>query len=262
VTVVTTEPGTDDTVPAEQERAPRRRGPEILAAGLVAVAALLVAGLVGWLLAGRDVPSGGSAEAGFARDMQAHHAQAVEMAFIIRDKTDDPTLRAIAYDIATSQQQQIGQMYGWLVQWGLPQTGSQEPMAWMTGHDLSGMSSHGSTATSPSAGASTGSPSGSPSSSGMPGMAGMSGDASSDAMTRMGMATPQQLASLRGATGVEAERQFLTLMIRHHQGGIEMAKAVLARTNRAEVRTLAQAIVTAQGAEITQMQQLLDARAK
>ncbi|NNM44473.1 DUF305 domain-containing protein [Knoellia sp. DB2414S] len=242
----------------------------MLAIGLVAVAALLVAGLVGWLLAGRDVPSGGSAEAGFARDMQAHHAQAVEMAFIIRDKTDDPTLRAVAYDIATSQQQQIGQMYGWLVQWGLPQTGSQQPMAWMTGHDLSGMSSHGSTSTSPttvastgtSTGTSTGGPSGSSSASGMPGMAGMGGDGSSGAMARMGMATPQQLATLRAATGVEAERQFLTLMIRHHQGGIEMAKAVLARTNRAEVRTLAQAIVTAQAAEITQMQQLLDARAK
>ncbi len=223
-----------------------------VAAALVAVAALLVAGLAGWLLAGRDVPSGGSAEAGFARDMQVHHAQAVEMAFIIRDKTDDPTLRAVAYDIATSQQQQIGQMYAWLVQWGLPQTGSQEPMAWMNGHDLSGMSSHGSTTTA------SGAPSGSPSSSGVPAT---TGDASSDPMTRMGMATPKELAALRAATGVEAERQFLTLMIRHHQGGIQMAKAVLAKTNRVEVRTLAQAIVTAQGAEITQMQQLLDARA-
>ena len=34
---------------------------------------------------------------------------------------------------ATGQQQQAGQMYGWLVQWGLPQTSSRPPMAWVGG---------------------------------------------------------------------------------------------------------------------------------
>ena len=63
------------------------------------------------------------ADAGFARDMQTHHAQAVEMAFLVRDRTDDAEVRTVAYDIITSQQQQAGQMYGWLVQWGLDQTG-------------------------------------------------------------------------------------------------------------------------------------------
>ena len=65
--------------------------------------------------------------------MQTHHAQAVEMAFLVRDRTDDEDLRTVAYDIITSQQQQAGQMYGWLVQWGLPQTGSRPPMAWVDG---------------------------------------------------------------------------------------------------------------------------------
>ncbi len=37
-----------------------------------------------WLLA-PSAPGDGSPEAGFARDMQAHHAQAVRMAMIIRD---------------------------------------------------------------------------------------------------------------------------------------------------------------------------------
>ena len=55
------------------------------------------------------------------------------MAFLVRDRTDDEELRTVAYDIITSQQQQAGQMYGWLVQWGLPQTGSRPPMAWVDG---------------------------------------------------------------------------------------------------------------------------------
>lgn len=73
------------------------------------------------------------ADAGFARDMQTHHRQAVEMAFLVRDRTEDPEVRTLAFDIITSQQQQAGQMYGWLVQWGLPQTGPREPMAWVGG---------------------------------------------------------------------------------------------------------------------------------
>ena len=44
-----------------------------------------------------------------------------------------------------------------------------------------------------------------------------------------GMATPAQLAELKAATGVEAERIFLRLMIAHHTGGVAMAQAAVAR---------------------------------
>ena len=54
------------------------------------------------------------ADAGFARDMQAHHAQAVEMALAVRDTSANEEIRAIAYDIATTQQHQSGQMFAWL----------------------------------------------------------------------------------------------------------------------------------------------------
>ncbi|MEV4010737.1 DUF305 domain-containing protein [Nonomuraea angiospora] len=59
-------------------------------------------------------PADASVEAGFARDMQAHHAQAVQMTLIVRDRISDREVRTLAYDIATTQQQQIGQMYAWL----------------------------------------------------------------------------------------------------------------------------------------------------
>lgn len=105
-------------------------------AGLLAVVAL-AAGLVLGPLApwAAATPGEGSAEAGFARDMTAHHAQAVAMSVLAFDRTDDPQVRAVAMDIATSQQAQIGMMSAWLEQWGLRPSGEGAPMTWM-GHDF------------------------------------------------------------------------------------------------------------------------------
>ena len=55
--------------------------------------------------------------------MQVHHTQAIEMAMEIYRKTEDDDVRRMAYDIATSQAGQRGEMYDWIVQWGLPQSG-------------------------------------------------------------------------------------------------------------------------------------------
>ncbi len=80
---------------------------------------------------GGGMPEEGSAEAGFVRDMTIHHAQAVEMAEIVRDKTESEEIRMLAADIALTQQAQIGQMQGWLDVWGLPPTGKEPAMSWM-----------------------------------------------------------------------------------------------------------------------------------
>jgi uncharacterized protein (DUF305 family) len=82
-------------------------------------------------------PGKDSAEAGFARDMMVHHAQAVEMAEIVRAKTESNEIRILASDTALTQQAQIGQMQGWLGVWGLPVTGTEPAMAWM-GHPTEG----------------------------------------------------------------------------------------------------------------------------
>jgi uncharacterized protein (DUF305 family) len=82
-------------------------------------------------------PGDDSAEAGFARDMMVHHAQAVEMAGILRGKSVRPQMETLATDIALTQQAQIGQMQGWLAVWGLPMTGAEPAMAWM-GHPTDG----------------------------------------------------------------------------------------------------------------------------
>ena len=66
-----------------------------------------------------------------------------------------------------------------------------------------------------------------------------------------------ELGGREAAQGVDAVRLFLTLMIAHHQGGVEMAEAVLARTDVPQVVSLATGIERAQQAEIVAMRELL-----
>lgn len=105
----------------------RRPNPYMLVA-LVAV--LLAAVMLAMYIANRP-PGDDSVEAGFARDMSAHHAQAVEMAGIVRLRTNDPKIRSLATDIVLTQQAQIGRMQGWLETWNLSPTGTEPRMAWM-----------------------------------------------------------------------------------------------------------------------------------
>jgi uncharacterized protein (DUF305 family) len=176
---------------------------------LLAFVALFAAGASLALLLVSRPPGDGSPEAGFARDMMFHHAQAVEMAEIVRFKTESEDIRILATDIALTQQAQIGMMRGWLDAWGLPASGTEPAMSWM-GH---------------------------PTESRMP-----------------GMATPEEIDRLREAPPDEADAQFLRLMIQHHRGALPMAEAILERTDRPEVRRLAEAIVATQRQEIRSME--------
>ncbi|MFC8016117.1 DUF305 domain-containing protein [Streptomyces cinereoruber] len=169
-------------------------------------------------------PVSGSADAGFARDMAVHHQQAVEMSFIVRDRTDDEEARRLAYDIANTQANQRGMMLGWLDLWGLPKVESgTEPMTWM------GMGGHGD-----------------------------SGPL--DGALMPGMATKTELDRLRKADGREAEILYLQLMTDHHEGGVHMARGCVEKCSVEIERNLAQGIVDAQVSEIALMADLLKAR--
>jgi uncharacterized protein (DUF305 family) len=104
---------------------------------LLALVAAFFAGASMVLLVTPGPPSDDSPEAGFARDMMVHHAQAVQMAEIVRDKTKSEELRILAADMALTQQAQIGMMQGWLDVWGLPASGTEPAMSWM-GHPTEG----------------------------------------------------------------------------------------------------------------------------
>lgn len=56
-------------------------------------------------------------------------------------------------------------------------------------------------------------------------------------------------------TGSEFDKAFIEMMIKHHQGAIEMAKLSETRANRQEIKTLSQNIISAQEKEISEMQQ-------
>ena len=209
-----------------------RRTRFAIAAALTAIGLVAVSLVIGRLSSPvASDPLASSAEAGFSRDMQVHHQQAVEMAMIVRDQTDDPEVRLLAYDIATSQAQQSGQMFGWLAEWGLSQAATEPSMTWMS-RPVPGVSGHDHAA------GSTHRP-GSP----MP-----------------GLATREQLQQLSASEGVDAERLFLQLMIAHHQGGVEMAEAIVERSSYRVVLDLANGIVQAQSSEIDLMKRMLAER--
>jgi len=197
----------------------RRRA--VFAAGLVVVALSVAAGL---LIGSRlGTPHDDSAEAGFARDMATHHAQAVDMSLMVRDKSSDRELRTLAADIVVTQSTQRGIFMGWLQQWGLPQASVQPRMAWMPGHSHMAPTADG-------------------------------------AVLMHGMASDAELRRLSDANGADAEVQFLQLMIRHHEGGIIMARALMALSDRRELVQMAKSVEDGQRAEIGEMRNMLAAR--
>jgi hypothetical protein len=64
--------------------------------------------------------------------------------------------------------------------------------------------------------------------------------------------------AMKGKTGKELEKSFLTEMVPHHQGAVDMAKMIVADPNAsAELKAFAQQIITAQEKEIGQMNEWL-----
>jgi uncharacterized protein (DUF305 family) len=206
----------------------------ILASGAV-LAVLLLGAALGTalpLVGGVSAQSEGSpVDVGFAQDMSVHHRQAVLMAGLARDRSADPAIRLLAFDIETNQLEQIGQMQGWLSLWNAAALPTGRYMTWMTGADS------------------------------MPGMVGMAHGGGSTGMATMpGMASAADLDRLRAASGAQFDMLFLQLMLRHHQGGAPMAQYAAQHAEIPQVRNLAEKMVISQGAESDYMAQLITQR--
>ncbi|MFI0810061.1 DUF305 domain-containing protein [Streptomyces echinatus] len=192
-----------------------------------AAAVLVAAGAITYAVAeesgGPDArtPGAESADAGFARDMAVHHQQAVEMSYIVRDRTKDEEVRRLAYDIAQTQANQRGMLLGWLDLWELPKVSADPPMTWM----------------------------------GMRGMA-----SGKDGALMPGMATDTELKKLQSLNGRQAEVLYLQLMTAHHKGGIHMAEGCVAKCTVDVEKRLAQGMVDSQQSEIELMTGMLRAR--
>ncbi|MGY1582669.1 DUF305 domain-containing protein [Streptomyces sp. MN13] len=191
-----------------------------------AAAALVAAGAITYAVAsdggsGVEPPAADSADAGFARDMAVHHQQAVEMSYIVRDRTEDEEVRRLAYDVAQTQANQRGMLLGWLDLWRLPKVSADPPMSWM---GMGGAPSKG------------------------------------DGSLMPGMATDEELAKLGELNGKAAEVYFLKLMTEHHRGGIHMAEGCVSACTVDVEKQLAQGMVEAQQSEIDLMADMLAER--
>ena len=213
----------------------------LIALAVLGAAALVVLGLLAGAALTRSAapeaaPDEASVDAGFARDMQVHHGQAVEMSVLVRDRSDDPDVRGLALDILLTQQNQQGQMAGWLQTWGLGQSSAQPVMGWMStfGGGMAGMDMVEETTEAFPTG--------------------------ENAMTAMGLATESQMDALAAADAVEAERIYLQLMTDHHLGGVEMASVAAEAGTQPQVRRLAESMVAGQTSELKRLEELLDAR--
>lgn len=81
------------------------------------------------------------------------------------------------------------------------------------------------------------------------------GDGSGGAMS--GMMDADEMKDLMGASGANWDRMFLTMMIEHHEGAIDMAQVQVDAGKNPDTVAMANKIISDQKAEITRMQQLL-----
>ncbi|MDX2595942.1 MULTISPECIES: DUF305 domain-containing protein [Streptomyces] len=191
-----------------------------------AAAVLVAAGAITYAVAeeggsGTRTPGAESADAGFARDMAVHHQQAVEMSYIVRDRTKNVEVRRLAYDIAQTQANQRGMLLGWLDLWELPKVSAEPPMTWMGMGDMA---------------------------------------SGKDGALMPGMATNTELKKLQSLSGKQAEILYLRLMTAHHKGGIHMAEGCVAKCTVGVEKRLAQGMVDAQQSEIQLMADMLKER--
>jgi uncharacterized protein (DUF305 family) len=72
-----------------------------------------------------------------------------------------------------------------------------------------------------------------------------------------GMMSAEDMEALRSAQGVEASRLFLTQMIEHHRGAIEMARTEIDTGQNPDAVAMARSIADTQQREITTMENIL-----
>ncbi|MEE2031902.1 DUF305 domain-containing protein [Rhodococcus chondri] len=175
----------------------------------------------------------------FARMMIPHHAQAVEMSDMLLGKDGIPEpVRALAEQIKAAQGPEIDEMNSWLEQWGEPRMPDGMPGAGPNRPGITSMPLPSMPMTS------------------MPGMG--RGMPDTDDMPGMGgMMNAQDMRALADAQGTEATRLFLTHMITHHEGAIDMAETEIRNGQYPDAVAMSRSIVETQQQEIDTMRQLL-----
>jgi uncharacterized protein (DUF305 family) len=182
--------------------------------------------------------SGDDFDKAFLQQMTMHHSMAVMMARPVAVNAIHPELKDLAQGIITAQTDEIAQMRGWANDWyGLDVPDYLAMMDQMMG-----------------TGSGTGMPGmhrpGMGPGMGMPGQSGMPMGPMGDMSMMQDMS---MMASLSKLPPARLEVVFLSQMIPHHQGALDMAKLVPDRAAHQEVKDLAGRIIEGQSAEIDTM---------
>lgn len=172
-----------------------------------------------------EAPGANDADIAFAQMMIPHHAQALAMSELAEKAGASPAVQTLADRIDGAQRPEIVFMAGWLTDRGQDAPTADDIKSGDMAMMAQGHGSHGSHVMAPGE---------------MP-----------------GMATEAELDRLADARGAAFDRLYLTLMIRHHRGAIEMASDVLRGGSEQQINELASGIAADQGAEIDRMQDLL-----
>lgn len=163
------------------------------------------------------------ADVTFASQMIVHHASAVHMAKMVDGKEVSAETAQLADAIEAAQTPEIEQMSTWLEAWGEPVPDVGDMMSGMNGMDMGDMDM---------------------------------GDMSN--MDMPGMMSEGEMSALADAEGAEFETMWLEMMVKHHQGAVEMAQTEQADGQYQPAIDLAEQIETSQTAEIDEMQAMLD----
>jgi uncharacterized protein (DUF305 family) len=175
------------------------------------------------------------ADVGFMVGMIGHHAQALAMAGLVPDRSQDPAIRTLARRIDSAQRSEIQLMEQWL------RSRNQSVPHWHI---------EGSTLVFHAEGGAD------------PAHAGHAGHGGHTDMA--GMLTPAQMAELDSASGPDFDRLFLAFMIQHHQGAVEMVRTLFATDGAGqdtEVFRFASDVQVDQASEIARMERMLRERA-
>ncbi|CAM3497311.1 DUF305 domain-containing protein [Isoptericola cucumis] len=171
-------------------------------------------------MGGEDVVT--DADADFMTRMIGHHAQAVEMAELVPDRSTSEQLTKFAERIRLTQEGEIDYMGRWLDDQGLPVPADDSP-------DTAPSDGSGPRAAQPH-----------------------------DHDSMPGMLTEAEMTALADAEGAEFDRLFLEGMITHHGGALEMVDEVGAAGRDETVQEFAGNVAADQIAEIDRMSRLLD----
>ncbi|HLA64910.1 MAG TPA: DUF305 domain-containing protein [Rhodothermales bacterium] len=197
-------------------------------------AAVLVAVLTALALpVSAQSPGYTEADVAFMQGMIPHHAQALDMVALVPERTTTRSITLIAERIGVSQRDEIA----WMTRW-LQDRGADVPEGAAHDHGAGHGDGH----------------------EGHSGHAGMDHGGMDHALMP-GMLSPEEMARLAAARGVDFDRLFLQYMIRHHQGALLMVidlRATPGAGQASEVFRFSTDVEADQGAEIARMLSLLD----